>query len=177
MLTKLHDIEHILPALLIERDGWRSLDINYHPPRVERVYRQVRDLRVYLHLIHPCEPEQALFHPHPWPSAMRVIEGRYEMGVGYGVGDVAPPVAARLVADGGIEYEMTDRDAWHYVRAIGGPALTLMVTGPPWDRAAPRSDEPLVALPPQRVDELLQRFRNYYFADQLELHGSPAWAR
>jgi hypothetical protein len=165
MLNVLHDIERSLPALLASRDGWESLDIDYHPPRVERLYRTIGEYRLYLHVIHPCAPEDALFHPHPWPSAMRVLgvpEGRYEMGVGYGAGDVAPPIAARMIASGEMEYEMTDRDAWHYVRAIGEPAITIMVTGRPWGRAAPRSERPLSPLAPARVDELLEVFRRRY---------------
>lgn len=162
MLDVLHEIERALPELLASREGWQSLDIDYHPPHVERVYRQIGSARVYLHVIHPCAPEDALFHPHPWPSAMRVLEGRYEMGVGYGSGDAAPPIAARLIASGDMEYEMTDRDAWHYVRPIDGPALTVMVTGAPWDRSAPRSESPLSALPTERVDAILERVRAFY---------------
>ena len=82
MLHLLHAIEADLPLLLTNTDGWASLDIDYHPPRVERVFRDLDGARVSLHVIHPCEPEQALFHPHPWPSAMRVLSGTYEMGVG-----------------------------------------------------------------------------------------------
>jgi hypothetical protein len=162
MLDVLHIVERDLPRLLRSRDGWTSLDVDYHPPRVERVYRAYGAHRISLHRIHPCAPAEALFHPHPWPSAMRVLEGRYEMGVGWGAGERPPPVAAHLVADGGMEYEMTDPDAWHYVRPIGGPALTLMVTGAPWSRPAPRSTAPLGPLPEAAVLALLERFRHFY---------------
>ncbi len=162
MLNVLHEIERALPELLAAREGWESLDIDYHPPRVERVFRLVGETRVYLHLIHPCAPEEALFHPHPWPSAMRVLRGRYEMGVGYGAGEAPPPIAVRLVASGDMEYEMTDRDAWHYVRPIDAPALTVMVTGQPWQRSAPRSERPLSPLSPARVEELLAFAREHY---------------
>ena len=33
-------------------------------------------------------------------------------------GVVPPPVAALLVASGDFRYQMTDPDAWHYVRAL-----------------------------------------------------------
>ena len=155
MLDRLHAALRQLPALLDDRGGWQSLDIDYHPPRVERLFRPFADGRLYLHRISPCEPEQALFHPHPWPCAIRVLEGRYEMGFGAGPGLEAPAIAGRLVAAGPLDYEMTDPDAWHYVRPLDGPALTIMVAGAPWDRAAPRADRPLRPLTDDRVDALL----------------------
>ena len=38
MLELLAEVEAQLPALLSDAAGWRSLDIDYHPPRVERLY-------------------------------------------------------------------------------------------------------------------------------------------
>lgn len=139
MLERLHQAIQQLPVLL--QDTWESLDIDYHPPRVERLFRPFGEGRLYLHRVHPCRKADALFHPHPWPCAIRVLSGRYEMGMG--VGRERPVVASRLIATGPFDYEMTDRDAWHYVRAIGAPALSIMVTGAPWDRASPRPDRPL----------------------------------
>ena len=162
MLNILHDIERELPTLLLSAEGWRSLDVDYHPPRVERVYRDHGSHRISLHVIHPCGPEDALFHPHPWPSAMRVLSGDYEMTVGAGAGDTPPPHVLTLRVGGCFEYEMTHPDGWHRVRAIGVPAVTVMVSGPPWQRWSPGSDAPLGPLSPQRVDEILSTFREHY---------------
>ena len=164
MLSKLYTIEHELPALLFTE--WNSLYINYHPPIVERLWRQVGEYRVYLHRIHTCAPGQALLHPHPWPSAIRVLEGSYEMGVGYGKGTTPPPIACKMIMH--IEpgstlcYEMADPDGWHYVRPIGGPSLSLMVTGKPWNREAPRSNDPLSPMSEQQITDLLNQFKTYY---------------
>ena len=146
----------------LEGEGWRSLRVDYHAPFVDRLYREWNGQRIYLHVIHPCAPEEALFHPHPWPSAMRILSGKYEMGVGYGTGDAPPPVAARIVAHGPMIYEMTDPDAWHYVRPIDGVASTVMVTGTPWNRSSPRPSRPLSELPPERVKEMLIAYREAY---------------
>src|SRR5918993_824089 len=118
MLDVLARLEAELPAMLADEASWQTLDIDYHPPRVERLWRPWDDYRVSLHRIHPCGPSDALFHPHPWPSAMRILEGTYEMAVGYGKGESVPPIAARMIASGDFRYEMTDSDAWHYVRPI-----------------------------------------------------------
>lgn len=162
MLDTLHHIEGLLPDLLRSADGWRSLDVDYHPPRVERVYRDLDGVRVYLHVIHPCERSEALFHPHPWPSAMRVLAGRYEMGVGTGSGEMAPRAAATIVAEGPFEYEMVDPDGWHWVRPVGGPSLSVMVTGAPWGRWSPKSETPLQPLPIERTREILATFARHY---------------
>jgi hypothetical protein len=161
MLDVLARAEAELPALLVNA-RWNSLDINYHPPFVERLWLPWQGYRISLHRIHPCAPSDALFHPHPWPSAMRILDGDYEMAVGYGAGSNAPPVAARLIASGDFRYEMTDPDAWHYVRPIGRPAMTVMVTGAPWQRSSPGSSEPLQTLDDKRHAEILAWFRARY---------------
>jgi hypothetical protein len=153
MLEVLRVAMSALPELL-SAPGWKGVRVHYHPPFVDRAWRAWGEHRVYLHRIYPCTPAEALFHPHPWPSAMRIIDGRYELAVGYGA--ELPPIAARLVVGPGTEYEMTDRDAWHFVRPLDRPSLSVMVTGLPWDRAAPKSDKPLAPMDPA---ELLELFR------------------
>jgi hypothetical protein len=158
MWTALEAVERALPALLADEAAWQSLDIDYHPPRVERLWRAWGDHRVCLHRIHPCAPEEALFHPHPWPSAMRILQGVYEMDVGWGPGTHPPAVAARLRLGPGSTYEMTDPDGWHRVRPIGGVSQSVMVTGAPWSRVAPRSAGPLAPLTKEQAHELWKEF-------------------
>jgi hypothetical protein len=162
MLAVLHEIERALPELLSTTEGWRSLDVTYHPPRVERVLRDHGGRRIHLHVIHPCASNDALFHPHPWPSAVRVLSGNYEMAVGAGAGEAPPPIALTLVAESGLAYEMTHPDGWHRVRPIDAPSCSLMVTDAPWGRWAPRSDAPLRPLPDSRMEEILAIFRTHY---------------
>jgi hypothetical protein len=165
MLAVLAEVEDVLPALLQDERVWQSLYVDYHPPTVERLWAAWGDYRVSLHRIHPCEREQALFHPHPWPSAMRVLEGDYEMAVGFGAGSETPPVAALMIVRGDFRYEMTHPDSWHYVRPLGRPTLSVMVTGKPWARDAPKSSRPLRPLRPEQVAELLRLFRGRYPGD------------
>ena len=162
MLLLLEEAERELPTLLAEGQGWHSLNVDYHPPFVERLWRPYGEGRLYLHRIHPCLPSAALFHPHPWPSAMRVVEGRYEMAVGYGPGMNHPPVAATMILTRGSAYEMDKPDSWHYVRPLDKPTLSVMVTGKLWDREAPKSDKPLSPLHPVVIGELFSLFQKYY---------------
>lgn len=163
MLERLAEVEVQLPALLSDPAGWRSLDIDYHPPRVQRLYRPWCGLRLSLHRIWPCEPDAALFHPHPWPSAMKVVRGTYRMAMGYGSGTTPPPVMATMLLRAGSCYAMTDPDIWHDVRPLGGPSLSVMLTGTPWQRPAPViPSQPLRPMPAADIAGLLAEFREAF---------------
>jgi hypothetical protein len=84
------------------------------------------------------------------------------MAVGYGAGETAPPIAALMIASGDFRYEMTDPDAWHYVRPLNEPTMSLMVTGQPWDRPSPKSDKPLLPLSAGQRSAVFQFFRERY---------------
>ena len=156
-------------------DGWQTLDVDYEPPRVERLWRNLggiyQDHRLYLHRIHPCE--KALFHPHPWPSAVKILSGTYEMGIGYmetglmpaGQHPTPPPVAAKILLTAGSSYEMVNRSGWHWVRPLGGPSLSLMVTAPKWDiqwSPKPKADHVLGPLTDEAKRDLLSVFGEFY---------------
>lgn len=159
MLKILYKVEKILPKLLENDDNWNSIYVNYHHPFVERLWMQYGTYRIYLHRIYPCKKRDALFHPHPWPSAMRIYDGKYEMAIGFGTGDKTPPISAVLLMTAGSEYEMTDPNCWHYVRPIGKPTMSLMVTGKPWNRLSPKSKKQLKPLPDSQKKEIIEFFR------------------
>lgn len=170
-------------------DKWHSLDVDYHAPRVERLWREFecngKVYRGYLHCIHPCKPEEALFHPHGWPSAMQIVEGHYVMWMGYGAGAEPPAVTSRFelevhntakydsdghFIDGNLpfhRYTMEHPDLWHLVAPVPlhshSPvcAYTIMVTGAPWKRWSPKADRVLKTLSPERKLDLYEMFRSF----------------
>lgn len=157
-LALLAEAEHSLGNLLYMSEPWNSLDVDYEPPRVERLWKDWKyGCRIYLHRIHPCDT--ALFHPHPWPSAVKVVSGQYEMGVGYGAGQERPPVASLTVLRSGSSYAMTDPNGWHWVRPLGEPSLSVMVTGPKWDRWSPSPDFKLKPLSVEDYRRLSDDFK------------------
>lgn len=162
MIEVLEEVERELPKLLQDVEGWQSVFVDYHPPYVERLWRPWKEYRVSLHRIYPCERAESLFHPHPWPQAVRVLDGNYEMGLGYGKGDTPPPVAQVITVRGNFTYTMLDPDGWHYVRPVGTPSLSLMVTGKPWGRPAPKSTKVLGKLDPFKVANLITAFMTFY---------------
>jgi len=162
MFDVLNRAEQALPGLLQSPEGWNSLDVAYEPPRVERLWRPFEgDYRLYLHRIHPCE--KTLYHPHPWPSVIKIVAGGYEMGVGFGAGDQPPPIAATLKLAPGSSYEMTHKDGWHYVLPTV-ESLSVMITGAPWDRwsPGPGQDVKLGPLSEAAVTNLISAFRVVY---------------
>ncbi len=151
--------------LLDDPDGWDTLDVNYVPPRVERLWRDFEDGRVYLHRIHPCE--KAFYHSHPWPSAIKILSGGYEMGLGYAPPARGPakPVTIRLPE--GASYEMIHPAGWHYVRPIGAVNYSIMVSGPVWPlpRRVPKPPAESRKFGPLNADEkasILETFRSFY---------------
>lgn len=166
MLHALLMAEQQLPELLRSPERWQTLDITYEKPRVERVWTQWGEYRLNLHRIHPCDAGQAFFHPHPWPSAMRILSGCYEMAIGYGSGLETPPEAARLILTSESCYEMNNPDAWHYVRPLAGPVISFMVTGAPWNRNMPKSDKiSLSSLTTETKEEIMEFFLKRYQID------------
>jgi len=164
---KLAEVEVRLPyalrGFLQQPEDWRSLLIDYEPPKVERLWIDWdEECRVSLHRIHPCET--SLFHPHPSPSIIRVIDdgGGYLMDVGHGPGDTPPPIAIRLRLSSGSVYEMSDIDGWHSVQPLVGPSYSLMVTGKPWKRSSPGKGIPHPPLPLDLGTDLLNAFRGFY---------------
>lgn len=163
MLETLYRAEKELPRLLEDISAWNSLLIDYEQPVVERLWLPWEgEYRLSLHYIHPCPSGRALLHAHAWPSAMRIHENRYEMKIGYAVGDHPPLVTDRLILETGSVYEMTNPDLWHAVNPLDGPVMTFMVTGKPWGRSAPKSPRALKGLSPERCAAILSFFRGRY---------------
>jgi len=165
MIDKLQQLERVKIFDLLHRpEIWNSLNIDYHPPTVERLWCQIGVYRLYLHFIHPCQEGEALFHPHPWPSAIHVLEGSYETGFGFGEGIEEPEVFGKvMVPTGGMYYDMTHKDGWHYVRPIIGVCSSVMLAGEPWDREQLKEDRgELKPLSDDRKVIMLEYFKNYY---------------
>ncbi|HVI40648.1 MAG TPA: hypothetical protein VM577_08310 [Anaerovoracaceae bacterium] len=158
MIELLQQMDDELDYLLRDPNRWQTLDINYDKPRVERVWTQWGEYRINLHRIHPCE--EAFFHPHPWPSVISIISGRYEMAIGFGAGLEEPPVAARIILADSSAYEMLNPDGWHYVRPIGGPVMSIMITGKPWSREMPKSDKVVLS---SLTDEVKKEIMDYFW--------------
>lgn len=132
-------VDNDLRDLLRQPFLWKSKKIRYETPHVDRVWMQLDDTtRLFVHRIHPCEV--ALSHPHPWPSAVLLLSGSYEMGIAHGhpQGDpffpgAVPPLAAIVDVHAPSGYEMTHPWGWHYVKPRE-VVYSVMLTGRPFPK-------------------------------------------
>ena len=164
-IEKLKQIERVkLYDLLCDPSIWKSVDVNYHPPHVERLWCQLGKHRLFLHFSHTCKPEEPLFHHHPWPSAIHVIDGEYEMGMGFGKGIEEPEIFSTIISKGSLYYDMPHRDGWHYIRPIDAVCASVMLTGEPWGREMPSSEKvgELGCLHNDRVFVMLEYFKGKF---------------
>lgn len=159
-------VEKELPDLLKEESLWKSVYVDYHKPFVKRLWTNFLhngcNYRIYLHEIESCNIQEALFHPHPWPSIMKLLSGSYNMFVGYGEGLLEPPVAVKLDLPTGTVYEMSEINGWHAVAPVNESSFSLMITGEPWIRESHKSTKQLSELSVTEKNNIFKFFRDKY---------------
>jgi len=132
-IETLKSLEYDVKILLNHPNLWRTLDVDYFPPRVERLYTDYKGYRVFLHIIHPTD-KPCLFHKHRWPAAFKQLSGSYEMGITYSEKEVTSeeayllPTIARFLIKEGSYYEMTQTDCLHFVNPKGQVSCSIMIT-------------------------------------------------
>lgn len=160
-------LEADLPRMLRDPSFvWEDLLVNYEAPRVDRLWGKFKEFRVYLHRIYPCSLPYK--HIHPWPSAIRVLSGTYEMEVGTldtlqaEVPQDAVP-SATIQLSKGSSYEMLDPKGWHSVRPLREPSLSVMLTGVPWFTENPfKGKGQGTRLHARTREEVLEEFRKLF---------------
>lgn len=162
MLSILEEVTPNLPKLLEEPGAWQSLDISDTAPKAERLWRQVGDMRVYLHRIFPCNPADVLYHNYPWPLAMSIISGQYEMGMGYTNNKKEPHITSSFMLSEGAKYEIIDQNIWHYIRPLKMECYTIMVSGQPWDSYKAPEESNLTPLSQDRFSSLYSKFQRFF---------------
>lgn len=161
MLDILHRAEAALPKLLLDRDGWTGVSAGTKKPRLRRLWRQWGEHRINLHFFEESDDEaEALVHPHPWPFAVRIHEGRYLMDV-YAEGVAC--ALARVTLGPGDEYMMDHPRGVHAIWPFERPAKTVMVSGPPlWPRNREKANKVVRGLTSVEVREMLTYFAGKY---------------
>lgn len=164
MLNTLFEIEEQMPNFL-KIENWKSLFIDYEYPHVERVYLDWEEYRINLHLIHSIpEGKEPFYHPHPWPSACRILHNRYQMKLGLAVEpDLVLDVSETIMSPGSA-YEMVQKNAWHWVKPLDNKNVaSLMITGKPWGLIIPNQQgHERKSLSQDRVEAILDIFKLFY---------------
>ena len=119
MLRELRIALDVLPDLLDHPLLWRAQVVDYSAPHCQKMWASYpfpdgEEGHVVLNRISPSTLGNALFHPHPWPLACKVLRGRFRMGVGQGPD--RPQLFTMLGEFGpGSMWEMTEPDGWHVI--------------------------------------------------------------
>ena len=164
MIKVLKNIEKtILIDLLKQPDVWKTLNIDYHAPRVERLYTFWNGYRICLHKIFSCRKEDALYHPHPWSAAFHILDGSYETGLGYSETENPPKILSTIKSKGDMYYEMTDPNTWHYVRPTNKNdwCYSIMVNGENFDNINPGVTSPGVKLKELSDEKKMSMLRSF----------------
>lgn len=116
------ELEALLPEIpnLIKNQEWDTLLINKYPPVIHRLSLKISEHRtLLLHKLFNTEDELALMHSHSWSFACKVLQGGYEMGVGFSSDrSVVPRALMTSMVNSGDIYEMTSPDIWHYTKPL-----------------------------------------------------------
>ena len=159
----LKSLEPEIKKLLDKPEAWNTLDVDYYPPRVERLWAELNGYRIFLHTIHPTD-KPCLFHKHKWPAAFKQVKGSYEMGITYSEKEISSeeayslPTIARFLVTEGSYYEMTQTDALHFVNPRGKVSHSVMITKDLYPESVFRKeilDKELNSLSLERKHELL----------------------
>lgn len=135
MLDTLEDVMQKLPEMVKDITLWDSLIINRRKPFTYRAFHILNNgVRICLHKFDPCERHDAFFHPHPWPSAMRVMRGKYRMEVGASPDYNKPPMTVmETVLSAGSTYSSDEPNFWHSVQPLE-TCYSVMVNSAPWSK-------------------------------------------
>lgn len=162
-LNLLAEVENELPER-IAKGSFRSMHVTYAKPYVERLFYSRGEHRVFLHRIDSCAPEEALWHTHPWPSLIKVLDtegGLYRHSVGDkdSVFAVQTGVASSQPELRPITYTMLEPKAYHSV-STDMTSWSVMITGPRWSPPEPSKHQAVISQ--TRVQELLAHWRLLY---------------
>jgi len=101
---------------------------------VERLFMQIGSVRISLHRIHSCPPEEALLHPHPWPASFKIYKNQYFTQVGVSKTAEPPKDFTSMILGPGSMVRMTNPNEWHLIAPMGNcHTYTMMVTTTPYD--------------------------------------------
>jgi hypothetical protein len=162
MINELEDILSSIPKLLLN-NKLDTLLINKYPPIIHRISIKISDNRtLFLHKLFNTEEKKALMHSHSWNFACKVLQGKYEMGIGFSSDRNKPPASiyTSFVKAGDI-YEMTSPNIWHYTKPTSDTAYSysVMLIGERYRERRAENNEKLSIKDKQ---ELVSWFLNFY---------------
>jgi hypothetical protein len=159
LIEKLQQLEHVkIYDLICDPSIWKSVDITGKLPHIERLWCQLGKYKLSLDFIHPCKREEALLKIQLCPSSTHVIEGQYEMGIGFG--NESPKIYTTILTSGGMYYEVSNKDCWQYIRPIS-VCSSVTLHGESWGEETDEQDT-FAYLHNDRVYTMLEYFKGKF---------------
>lgn len=165
MLNSLYEIEKNLATHLEDKNSWKSLYIDYDKPYIKTLYKTIGEHTVYLTEICFCHPGEIIPKSSPWPFAMKIISGSYEMTFGFSKVDTISHTT-KLILSRDSYYEGTDIQAKHGLRALEKNSFALVVTGKPWSNK--KYNYPLRHLANNESNEIFNAFNKAYTLEPID---------
>lgn len=116
----INELNKIIPKIpwLLKNKSFDTLLIDKYPPIIYRLSLKISNNRtLFLHKLFNTGNDLALMHSHSWKFACKVLQGEYEMGVGFSEDRNKPPqsVFTSYIKSGDC-YEMLSSNMWHYTK-------------------------------------------------------------
>lgn len=148
-------------------DSWNSLYIDYDKPYVKRLWKDIPEegVRLHVHEIEPCELDEAFYHGHAGVSVVYTMSGIQRMRVGSQAMSKDAPHDLVIDMPPKTIYLMNNPSSAHAVAPRLLPSFSLFVTWKPWenpDFPAPKSTKPLNPLSDHEKKRLYQELCNHF---------------
>lgn len=144
MIEKLKNHLKDIP-LLLRSNNWDSVLIENYPPVIYRLSTKIdNENSIYLHKIHHTN-ENPYIHSHSWPFACYVLEGGYEMGIGFSTErNKIPEIISKIIIKPKQFYEITSSNLFHYTKAFESkPSYSIMLVGKRWRERESKNNKKL----------------------------------
>ena len=115
---------------------WNGYFLDYCKPHMVRLFRQIdSENYLYLHKLMLCEERDVYPHLHKWPCAVAILDGIYEMSMGYVDDEGNNKMLSKHIVNTSDIYEITNPDALHGIRPVNTSSISAMLRGPEFDKS------------------------------------------
>lgn len=143
LCEKLLEFEEILPELLTEKDAWKSINVNHQAPSVKRIWRNWQGYRINLHKLTKVDGKEEYFHSHPWPIAIRLLTGSYQMCYEF-VQDEQVMTGVEIITPE-TPYCMENPNDKHSIKLLDNTIYSLMINGKAWASNNELAEQEIIA--------------------------------
>jgi hypothetical protein len=160
MIDKLKQIEDkLILELLSNPKIWQSSVLDKQKPIVEKMWTQINKYIISLYFIHTCNKEEIRYKYNECPSAMHILQGSCEIGVGF---KEVENITTMHIPQGNMYFDMTADETIYFIRSTNSVSSSVMLSGEKWKEVEIEDGKELRSLEYDRQSIMLEYFSNYY---------------